>query len=635
VGVDVLPSSSPPFFEQERSSFMLSIFIFSVNLHHFLLFLLFTPPHKFTIRIIINHHSSIPSSHFITMTVKLSDKSNFMNKGAHGNPGKKRYGKHHAVVTAAAGTANQKSANAAATSNNSIPPKAKETTKAEHRDSSPDYRHNNTDKISSSKDVNVPEKHSRAGGAASPPAAPSKNKSEEANVSKIKYLAGKSNQKSRDEAQTQINPSNKIHRGGSHNGKGSLRRNVSHGKRRVKKEHDTASTISTHITPIATDTDTDVDAPIASVTGINVDNINSSHPVPLIAQSQAPLENDTIEIDTNAKGKEQSKSNKGCVTKRNSYRGKQKVRPGKSAQEVQDKNDYVHHTAAISSDDPNMEHSLKQADANHAEVEESIHHVKTNAMGLTILHRLSGGTLGMSKDEEEGSASAPHTTVEDYFDSMEVNRSSTGISDSLLTEEMSRIDLCMEKDEGHYDDSNMIAMDEGNGMNGNDNVNQNGNMNTVNGYYPPQPMQQHQQHQAMMMMMPPGAEYYPMVQDPAFAYGIPYDQYMTPHPYEYAMPFDGYQNEQSGLNQGNFPSGGPMIHVPQMPLRYDQVTMGGTVFFNPVYTEDEVEEDKMQGQGSNGEAAEARTKTQKKKRNTSRKKKKNRGSKAPAVKREK
>jgi hypothetical protein len=81
-----------------------------------------------------------------------------------------------------------------------------------------------------------------------------------------------------------------------------------------------------------------------------------------------------------------------------------------------------------------------------------------------------------------------------------------------------------------------------------------------------------------------------------------------------------------------------MIHVPQMPLRYDQVTMGGTVFFNPVYTEDEVEEDKMQGQGSNGEAAEARTKTQKKKRNTSRKKKKNqknRGSKTPAVKREK
>ena len=576
-------------------------------------------------------------------TVKLSDKSNIMIKGAHGNTSKKRNGKHQGTTPPNNDTDTttcQKFADAA-TRNWIPPPKTKETTKAEHRDSSPDYRHDDAIKTSTSKDDNVPETHSCGEETHSPPAQPGKikNNTEEANAnfSKIKYHArsgtgsGGSIPNAIDEDHTCPVPRNKPHRNNP-NHKSHLRRNHSHGKRRVKKEHDTTTTVP----PPVTDYTTPTTAIIS----------NSSSAVDHIGESQAPLSNDTDTItntNTNTNGKEQPRSDKGNASKRKPYRGKQKSRHGKSTQEEQGTDDGVHHTlVTIPSDDPNMKESSKQTDTNHVEEKESIHHVKTNAVGLAILNYLSGSTP----------EAPPFSTVEDHFDSMEVNRSSAEKSDSLLTEEMSRIDLCTEQDEGHY--SNEI-MDDGNGngngnaMNDNEIINHNEYMNNMNGYYPPQPMiqqhqqqHQHQQHQPMMMMMmPPGAEYHPMVQHPTVTYGVPCEQYMMPQTYDYSMPFDGYQNGQGDLNQAQLPtSGPPMMYVPQVPLRYEQVTMGGTVFFNPVYTEDEVEEkeeNKMQGRGSNDDANEVRTKIQKKKKNTSRKKKnqKNRGSKAPAAKKEK
>ena len=203
-------------------------------------------------------------------------------------------------------------------------------------------------------------------------------------------------------------------------------------------------------------------------------------------------------------------------------------------------------------------------------------HVKTNAAGLALLNRLSARSL-----DPNGEGTPPPTPtsiddegIEDGVNSLEVNQSSTESSD--LVEEMARIDLSLDQGQEYCDDSSSMT-----GMIPPPAVAWHASAQGMNGCLSPD-QQQPQQPWAMTMPPPPYAndsqDYYNYVQEPMFIAMTPYGQeYIMPQA-PYPMVYNSFQNVPGNEY--------PQMPPPSGPLKYEQVSIGGTVFFNPVYGED-------------------------------------------------
>jgi hypothetical protein len=714
-----------------------------------------------------NPIQTVVSTTNIKMTVKLSDKSNIMNSKTKSNS-----------------TSNSNSTTSSSSSNHSkkrngkphgIPKKAiPSKSKIEHRDSSPDYRTSDTIDIDC---VNI----AAATAGASGTRINSNNDDrrtlkEEGPVSKSKNSQplkiipddsksrpsgrttnNNNNNNNKNQYAAAVAPSSNPHatQGGGN------KRNGSQGRRIGKKEHDSLTlthTLEDQAPPLITRVGIDSISSSKSNSNSNIsdDKVDKVDTVVVgIAEDSIPnattndKENDTDYNDSQPAATTTTKS-KGTLPKRQ-YRGKCfKPRHVKHANSnTNNTNTNTNNTPAIATVQEEVVHNAPDTVAisigiaitdTDAEEIESIEQVKSNAAGLALLHRISRATSESSSSEENsistnyayGNSNAnanADATVEDYFDSMEVNRSSSSAierSNSFFTEELSTdfgVGVGVDGDVdggGTVDVENQMntqgvaneenedsrEMKDGHG-NDNDNGNlvpnsniyPNANMNmNMNGYYPPQPMMQ----QPCFMMPPtpnsatgatgatgtaentasgdymytyPPPEYYTYEygqQQPApYMYGpVPYDQqYMTTgstspvtttaattqpygYPYPMQMPFDDrypYANDLDDFNhhhqqqqqaqqqqqqqaQVGIPNI-PMMHVPQVPLRYEQATIGGTVFFNPIYVESEGEgkgndRENEKDQNGKGRAANAVKKgCTPKKKNARKNKKKNKNKK--------
>ncbi len=216
---------------------------------------------------------------------------------------------------------------------------------------------------------------------------------------------------------------------------------------------------------------------------------------------------------------------------------------------------------------------------NDAEIETETNHVKTNAAGQALLNRISFKNSGDDAIPPTPPVSLDETV--DEVNSLYANQSSTEKSD--LIEEMARIDMNLDQGQEYYDDSSAtmaeMVRSPAAGMVWQGSASQ--GMAVPSGINEcPSPSQQYT-HQAWTAMMPPphphppdSQECYSYAQVPMFISMNQFGQeYFMPHQ-AYPMVYNSFQNVQ-GYEY-------PPIPSPE-PLTYQQVSIGGTVFFNPVY----------------------------------------------------
>lgn len=302
------------------------------------------------------------------------------------------------------------------------------------------------------------------------------------------------------------------------------------------------------------------------------------------SDSPPPVE----KVDSVQNGKQFRSSGK-TLQKRKSSRGKnQKPRssanqgledtPDAPASDILDLPCANHEAAAITKHDV-VECSTQtdKEESNNVNVENTEatgKHVKTNAAGLALLNRLSAGVTH-NNSNDNSTVEEASINLDDGANSLEVNQSATEAFE--LMDEMSRIDLSMEQGQVYYDDSSINAPAyEMPGVPGS------------NGYYQPQ-----QQQPWMMAPVSDGSQEFFMpnqyVQQPVFMAMTPYGacEYIMPQPYPIACD-SSFQNQAYGYPQM---SNAPGTGNSQAPLKYEQVSIGGTIFFNPVYAEDEADID--------------------------------------------
>jgi len=249
-------------------------------------------------------------------------------------------------------------------------------------------------------------------------------------------------------------------------------------------------------------------------------------------------------------------------------------------------------------------------------------HVTTNAAGLALLNRLSKSpSASPSPTPSHSSCDQDHVTSASFHDdagmdvSLEVNQSATPYSDLDVTQE--------EHVDGNVDGHGNGALDDPNaGMveyfdpmyhhtympppvpmwyapNGTMNVNAVNGQGVQDGVsashqdtqsVPPQQPQQQQAWNGMastQVYPNESQEYYNGTQEPVYITTPPYNpqEYMMPHPYPMAYYDPSFQQQHTAN-----PAQQQYVHVsmppPPIPLTYEQVAIGGTVFFNPVYSEE-------------------------------------------------